>query len=74
MVTLKNLTNKQHALLTKMWSLNTRKDLDLWMGTLEAADKGQALALYEVLLLEAHDAQWVEDLTLAQNTLAKYSK
>lgn len=72
MVKIDGVTQSQRQMLDKMWSLDTQQEFDAWFSTLSPADKRQAMALEELLIVALID-QEVEkssDYTLAQTMLA----
>lgn len=72
MVKIDGVTEHQRQMLDKMWSLDTQAEFDAWFETLSIADKHQAMALEELLIVGLIDSEVEksQDYTLAQTMLA----
>jgi len=55
MITIDGLNKKQVAMLDKLWSLETEKDLHNYVSTLDSQDTHMAQTLVEMIILEAID-------------------
>jgi hypothetical protein len=54
---LEGLTERQVELLETMWSIDGFEELELWMATLDRADRIEAQNLQNLVILEAFEEQ-----------------
>lgn len=72
-ITLTNLTSHQVELLDHMWGLETLQEVEEWMSTLSAKDRLISQTLMQMVMHEIVEELAVEDLSLANEYLSKFS-
>ena len=63
MIEIYGLTLYQQGMLDRLWSINSREEIDEWMSTLSESDQLMAQSLAELLTIEYLDAVINEQFT-----------
>ena len=71
-----NLNPHQIALLNKMWSIQSKGELDIWMATLDASDLNIVIVLRQMMIYEfidvATSSMKSEDFVEVNNLLSRW--
>jgi hypothetical protein len=72
-----NLNQHQVALLDKMWSIQTKGELNIWMATLDESDLNIVIVLRQLMIYEFIDTSTEdmksEDFVEVSNLLSRLS-
>lgn len=72
-----NLNSHQVTLLNKMWSIQTKGELDIWMATLDSSDLDIVIVLRQIMIYEFIDTSTEdmksEDFIEVNNLLSRWS-
>lgn len=73
---IENLSPHQVKLLDKMWSIQTKGELDIWMACLEEDDLNTVIVLRQLMIYEFIDAatssMMSEDFVEVNNLLSQF--